>query len=526
MSNDNEEENVQKTPYQEEGTSMGTTPLQQLYANAATKKKPTNNNDLRKEIEEEVEEDELDDEELLTMFDEEANSDLMKIGAMKNGQWNNESKSSFKDNKSKFILNGELAYKVRQKVFELKGKVSHLTKNGMNVGITTLFIVDPLERIKAQIKIALTANHKAICEIRETNKKGAAQLIRERIKLNKILNIEVPFEEQVIEEIKGTETGMWMIAAINESNEKLATIINQDFNYGPVNQLLNQTMSGGDGNTPKHTYDYMLGIGDGANTAIKMLMSGGKKITFIEFEKCLQELNSRHLDYSKMGEDGNLETQLSELKNDIYELELMKEDLSKQGKFRGLLETPIYFTTLLRKLGDTSNPTRSHANYTNNQVGWQMAYREAYQKNMKADNTVMLLSERQKYLEDLMIGVVTGGQMTKKKNESPTGNGGGGKPFALNTNNMKKKYPAYCGQVMRKGYCTRKGCKFEGMTKAEHEARLPCREMAKGNCRFKTNCRFAHPGDKYDESKPCVHRGTINNTNHDQGGAAEESDSE
>jgi hypothetical protein len=159
-----------------------------------------------------------------------------------------------------------------------------------------------------------------------------------------------------------------------------------------------------------------------------------------------------------------------------------------------------------------------------------MAYSDAYKKNLKADNTQMMMSERQKFLEDTMASVVSGGTMMKKSQGNDDGGGGAkgasggteGKPtpFALNTNIRKPGTQVrYCGRVLRNGFCTRAGCKFTGMTKEEHEARQPCKDFAsKGRCGFGINCRFSHAGDSYDSSKSCVHRGSVNNTN--KGGTA------
>jgi hypothetical protein len=507
MSNDEGNNNVEATPFQNEGFRM------EMFNSG------NNNVSIGNEIEEE-----LSNEELLKLFDDEENGDLLNTEDMRNGQWN-ELKGT-KDTKNKYTMNGQQSWKIRQKLSELESQVSHLTKNKVDVGITTLFIHDQTERLKQQLKIGLLANRNGIKAAKEKeNNDGAASLMKERIMIQKMMK-NLTFSDDVIQRIVGSDTGRWLIAALNESNKKLATIINNEISYQPVNQLLNQTLTGGDGEVPKNTFDSKLGIGDGACTALQMILNGGRKPTFVEFEKQRAELDNLVLDFSTMGETGNLELQFSNIRNAIYELKLIVEELNQNTKYQGLLEAPVYFTTLLRKLANTSNPTRSHPNFTKNHVEWQMAYRDAYQKNLKADNTVMLLSERQKFLEDSMASVVSGGVMTKKNHNGDGkgnggGNGGGGgnerneASFSLNTNIKPGIRVRYCGKVMRNGFCDRKGCRFTGMTKEEHSKRMPCKDFAKGKCPFPTNCRFAHPDDSYDTTKPCVHRGGINNINKD-----------
>jgi hypothetical protein len=518
MSDDDGSNNVESTPFQTEGSKM----------------KMFSGKDVSLNIGQDIEE-ELSNELLLKIFEDEENGDLLNTEDMRNGQWN-ELKGT-KDFKNKYTMNGQPSWKIRQKLAELESQVSHLTKNKVDVGITTLFIHDQNDRLKKQLTIALLTNRKGIKDaLEKENKDGAGSLMKERIMIQNIMK-NLTFSEDIIKKIIGSDTGKWMIAAINESNKKLATIINNEISYQPVNQLLNQTLTGGDGEVPKNTFDFQLGFGDGACTAIKMILNGGRKPTFVEFEKQRADLDNLVLDFSTMGETGNLELQFSNIRNAIYELKLIAEELNQNPKYQGLLETPVYFTTLLRKLANTSNPTRSHPNFTKNHVEWQMAYRDAYQKNLKADNTMMLLSERQKFLEDSMASVVSGGIMTKKNYNNGDGKGndggyegggggGGSQSFSLNTNIKKTGFRIrYCGRVMRNGFCDRPGCKFQGMTKEEHSKRLACKDFAKGKCPFPSNCHFAHPSDSYDSTKPCVHRGNINNTSkdNDAGAAADSS---
>lgn len=522
--------NVESTPFQAEGTrmSVNNNSVQHSRSNLSM------NNNINNEIEEESYETDLTDDQLTELFAAEESADLLHTEDMRNGQWN-ELKGT-KDFKNKFTMTGQPVWKIRQKLADLEGQVSHLTKNKVDVGITSLFIQDQHARIKHQLTIALIANRKGVKEAMvNDNKVGIASLMKERVMFQMIIKDGIPFTKVVINCIIGSDTGKWMIAATNESNKKLATIINNEVSFQPVNQILNQTLTGGDGVVPKNTFDFELGIGDGANTAIKMLTNGGRKATYMEYEKQLTEVNDKHLDFSKMGEAGNLELQCADIRNSIYELKLIGEELSHNPKYDGMLDNLVYFPILLRKLADTSNPSRTHPNFTKNEVEWKMAYRDSYQKNLKADNTPMLMSERQKFLEDSMAGVVNGGIMTKKnqygegKGSGGGGSGGGNEgkatPFALNTNIRKPGTTVrYCGKVLRNGFCNRPGCKFTGMTKQEHADRLPCRDFAaKGKCSFGMNCRFAHTGDSYDSSKPCVHRGTNNNTNIDDG-AVEESE--
>lgn len=93
---------------------------------------------------------ELSDEEHLKLFEEECNGyDLMQIGDMINGPWSEV--KEMRELKNKFISIGVPLLKVRQKVDEMKSTIEQLTKNKVDVGITTLFIQDNTERLKKQL---------------------------------------------------------------------------------------------------------------------------------------------------------------------------------------------------------------------------------------------------------------------------------------------------------------------------------------------------------------------------------------
>lgn len=514
MSSDAINANVNSTPFQsaEDGISMM----------SLSSKNPQEN--LHKEMTEEMSE-----EEILKLYYANERNDLMKTEELPYGVWNEIKPNTNKDGKgTMYAVNQEL-YKTRKILSEMESRIGHVTKDGINVGIRTLFIMDEKKRLRSQLEIALLRSSQRVEQLKKSDEgESAVKLMHEAIKLRELLKHDLEHDATTIRCIADNVIGKWMIAAINESNKKLAIFLNNEINYVPLNQLLNKTLGGGeagDGTIPKNTFDYALGIGDGAVEAIKIILNGSKKPSYEEFEKQLRDLNNTYLDFGKMGEAGNLAVQLSNIRDKIYELEMLREELIKIPKNVGLIcEVPGYFSFIIRKLNDPSNPTMSHHNYLTNQVHWQFVTREATQKNLNARNQPMLPSEREKHLEDLMAQVIVGGNMIIDKKKPPyqgdggAGGGGGGKPILnINRNNAKKS--RRCANVMRKGFCTRRNCQYSGVTKEEHDAIKECPFLKEGQCKFPSTCQFKHPGDKYDSSKSCVHRGSINNTNV---GAAEE----
>jgi len=458
---------------------------------------------------------EMDDDDYLKRFEEEDQKDIMEIHELLNEPWN-DMKSVTKEATVKYSPSGKSSAATRQVINELICTIQHLCKGGKNIGLSTLFINSPKERMDQQYEMALAANRARIKFYQGKNqKKEAGILAKERHQIQVLIKLGISQEflqdQRNANELLKFETIKWMVAALNECNKKLSTIINSRFKLPAMNQMLSQMNQLGS-NMKKGNWESMLGINTDAIDALKMIRTSGEKPTYLSYEKKLKILQEWKIDFTKLGEKGNIEAQIGELKGLVFEIDLMYEDLKSSPSCDGLLEQPRLLPVLLRKIGDSSNPTRNSPNYSKNQISWQLLYEGAYSRYLKTNDQPLLVSERIEYLENALYNLVNGGDFEKKKTNKLNGEGGGNDNFTLNVN--RHPFSRFCPNVLRKGYCDKVGCKFKTMTKEEHTSRPLCRQLKEqGHCKFGNKCYYVHTGDEFDSSKSCVHRGQGNNVN-------------
>lgn len=459
---------------------------------------------------------ELNVKELIASFIEECNADVMKIEELKQASWN-ESKviNSKSGNDQKININGRTSSNIKELILEFRNQVHHFTLGAEDVGIDSFFDIDGDIRFQKQIAMALAANKNRVKKyLLEKQEEAAATLINEYNQIKEIMSaldkgdmdktIAVPL-------LKDKETIKWMITAVNRSNDKLAIIITSRFKLAEMNQMVGQMYNKNVNDLKENTWDYLLGIKSNAAQAIKLIVNSAERPCYPSYQKLMRKLHDWKLNYATMGEKGNIEGQLSELKTMVYDIQDMYAELDALPQYEGLLEKPKLFAQMVQKVGMIENPSKSHVNYTKNQAKWERLVENATTKYLKTNDEPMLLSERIRYFEDQIKTMVNSGDFKSKKIDNKPNNVTNKQKdiFALNIN--QRSNVKYCSNVLRQGYCNREGCKFKAISKAQHAQRPECANP--DGCKFGRNCLYAHPNDHFDSSKRCVHRSSANNVN-------------
>lgn len=215
-----------------------------------------------------------------------------------------------------------------------------------------------------------------------------------------------------------------------------------------------------------------------------------------------QKVKAIKLDLNEIGRENG--KQLEEFLTASRKLARMIRIMKEKDKIKGRGDPPSEYWTLRNALNDMKYRAQGAGkayvdinqileedqNWTENADGRVPSGEEKYQRLY---DKVKLMISRMPTNSQKKSEVVLN---TNTKGGKGKGKGGKGKGRATK---------AVCVNKLRKGYCDRIGCKFEGITRDEYEKLGKCYddERNPGGCERKV-CFFRHNSDVW-EDKPCVH---------------------
>lgn len=284
----------------------------------------------------------------------------------------------------------------------------------------------------------------------------------------------------------------------------------------------------------------VFGLANSASTVFDRLRTRINLVTVPMFVKHSHKLMNKEINFDEL-DNGGFKKYLTERDKDLKEVMwMMDEILSQAGgvDFSGLFPDfeLVMFWDLLMKIEPNALEENSTSKGNKNYEKTKDQLARAYQRMTNSKATV-----KEKYGELqaqlFQIDVLT-------KYEKKVGTKDNKKDFALNVNGKEKNLSkrngkdkakfketkraepkGMCNDVLRSGFCSKKGCKYKGMTQLEYNSRQVCFKEASeaGSCPNGNFCLRLHPNDPEkmtDEMKrKCEH---LKNKNGESVNAADE----
>lgn len=421
----------------------------------------------------------------------------------------------------------------------LQEVVKNVTKGGKLLGIHLHMEKNEVTRNNEWIQFILEQMEVTLIELEEKIEKlasGEDKQDENNIKLKKLkkqreelvtekITIMVYYEElglegliENIKEIQDFESMKVLKECILQGNQKLLQIlsllrINEEIKNDIRDALLNPN-----GKTKEGGIVDVMGWANSAVIVINRIRTRIIKVTELMYYNKSKELQDLVIDFNNLGDGG--------FKKIIAEVDKMQEQLEWFGyelvgnnskkDFSGLIKKNRdgLFWDLLMKLtaGEVEkNKTASGKNFIKIRDRLVILCQSVHNSDETVEQKKCLL-----YAGLLEIDACTSYEPPEGKEDK--------EGWTLNVNDKGKKerskdkgkYPKkeyFCNDVLRKGFCSKPGCKYKGMSQSEYNAREICPyEKSKiGSCKSRNYCMRLHPNDpeKMTEEmkKKCVHHG-------------------
>jgi len=272
-------------------------------------------------------------------------------------------------------------------------------------------------------------------------------------------------------------------------------------------------------------FNKTFGIPIGCTSMMKRILDT-KYASYEEYTKLKRKLVEWYIDFDKIGK-GGLKGQMDELEKIYDKVSALGETLADTdpGNHHGLpnqLEHLYWIALPKLHQSKNENPTVEGANALAVQQAVLRIYTDAKKEQGTPGEKFKLLMTALKSEDELNVDTYIKYQKKETRdwtlNVQERGKGRGGKGI-IGTGGKGKGGggKGTCGNQARKGFCTKVGCGYQGLTPEQYKMRGDCRaEKTKEGCKYFA-CRYKHSTDppiiNNEMMSKCVHqrgKGNIN----------------